>query len=132
MNNTINRLFLLMSLILFILSIALKIQKIEMITYKELILLLMLMVIFSIRKPIIWISGVGIFIIGIANLILKGIEAAEPTTFQIGIKVFRCFLYEGGNSLQAFLIFWFPLVFYVLAIVFFLLKSTRVAYNISR
>ncbi|MCG8328385.1 MAG: hypothetical protein MI974_11900 [Chitinophagales bacterium] len=130
MRIVINRLFQIVLLILFCLSLLLKTKNSELIAYEDLIILLVLMIIVSVKKRVVWAIGIITFFVGIINIIVVGINAAMPTVFQIGTTVLEYFVQEGDNQLLGFLIFWFPLFFFILAIIFFLLKSTRIAYEI--
>ena len=87
--------------------------------------LALLIIVFHFRTKWSWLIALWICLYGVYNVIFIGIYAAEPTSMQFSTVVLR-YLFQGSmNTLGATIIFWLPLVFYALILIYLLFGSTR-------
>ncbi len=94
----------------------------------SIVVLTLLILVFHFRTKLSWLIALSICLYGVYNVIFIGINAAEPTCMQFSTVVLR-YLFKGSiDTLGATIIFWLPLVFYALILIYLLLASTRSFY----
>lgn len=91
----------------------------------DIVVLTLLIVVFHFRTKWSWLIAFSMCLYGVYNVIFIGIYAAEPTSMQFSTVVLRYLFRASVGTLGATIIFWLPLFFYSLTVVYLLLASTR-------
>jgi hypothetical protein len=98
----------------------------------RILILLLLITIMIYRNRISWLLGITLFSYSIYYFFFKAVYASSPSAIEFTTALNRVFFGNYTGNILWHYITLFPFAFYFIALIIFLLKPTRIYYNISK